>query len=260
MTQLHDEPQGIRAHLNAEEAEPAWSMSEVLIVVVALAVSMLLIASVIASLTSPTNTPVPDANHFVLGWTIGLLITGVFVLVRWQRSSEQLRGLQLAASRFPILLGFMVGIAAAITANVMSGLASGSFSTIAPLLGLDAGRIGQVLLGAIFAVLVQPVVESLVFFGVILPRLRATTGPWPGLLSTILLFAGFHGLVYGARLQGNLLIWYGFVWPLLVGFVLAVLRVYAQSTRAVMVAYAGAGSTSILVLLALAGFSNAGAI
>ncbi len=250
MTQSNAERPGFFARLGKAQAAPPWSWGEVALALVVLALGTLMIASAVALSFFP-NATTPDPGGLLLGWLIGLGLVGVFVLVRWRSSAEKFAGLKLGTSAIPLYIALLIGAGGALTADLAAAGGSGDFALLAPLAGVELGDTGTLLLGALFLVLVQPFAESLVFAGVLLPKLRATLGPWPGLLTVILAYAGYYLLVYGAPLAPELQLWHGFVYPLVVGvFVLAV-RVGANSTRAALVAQVGAGLTALVVLLAL---------
>lgn len=242
-------PEGLRAWLAAPQQEPPWSIGELILTGGVLALGTLLIASVVASMLTNTS-PAPSAAGFLLGWLIGLTLTGVFVLVRWRQSADKFAALMGGASRFPLPIMGLIGVGTALTADLIAAWGS-EFGVVAMLRGLETTPQTLVLAGA-FLLLVQPVAEALVFAGVFLPRLRASAGPRAGLLLTAVLFAGYHYLVFGARLSGdNAAIWYGFVLPLIVGLMMLAMRVYATSTRAAMAVHAGSGLVALIVFVLL---------
>lgn len=238
-------PNSLVSRLSAKQVAPPWSISEMLVALVVLAVSTILIASMIAAIVSPdTLEPV----SLVLGWTIALVIVIAVVLVRWRRTKEKFDGLALTASRWNPLLALMIGIAAAFTAGVIAGYGSGNFVVFAPLEGIEQAQIGQVLLAALF-LLVQAVAEALIFWGIVLPRLRASLGAWLGLGLTLALFAAYYYLVYGEALGANLGFWYGIIVPLIIGASFATVRVWSNSTWMAIMAQFGVGIGVILALI-----------
>ena len=247
MTTDSSPPEGLRAWLAAPQQEPPWSTGEVLLTAGVLAVGMLLIASVVASLVSAS--PAPTAAGFLLGWMAGLVLIGAFVLVRWRQSAVKFAALMGGEARFPLPVIALIGIGAALTADLIAAWGS-EFGVVAALRGLETSP-QTLLLAGLFLLLVQPVTEALVFAGVLLPRLRASTGAWPGLLLTAFLFAGYHYLVFGTRLVGSAALWYGFMLPFIVGLVMLIMRIYANSTRAAMAVHAGSGLVALAVFLLL---------
>ena len=249
--------EGFFAQLAHTHTPPPWTLFDVGLVLGVLAVCLLLIGSVIASVVSPDSLA-PTVNSLVIGWMVGLVLTALFILIRWRSSSEKFAALRIvgetAQSARPLILMFIFGIGIGLLANVTAGLGSGNrFATIAPLQGIyTTFELMPLLLAIVFAVIVQPIAESLIFFGVIQPRLRSTLGGYAGLITTALLYAGTHYLVYGAR-PGVVInpLWYGFAAPLVLGVMLGFVRVWTRSTRAVIVANIGAGLVAILVMVSV---------
>ena len=248
---------GFFAQLGRSFAPPPWSLIEAGLAFGVLILCLIMIGSAIAAGLSPdSNFPTPTA--LLIGWTVGLVIAGVFVLVRWRSSQEKFTALRIsgesAQSARPVSLMFLLGIGVGLMANLFAGLGSdNNFETIAPLQGIYAGfELSPLVLAILFAVIVQPIAEGLIFFGVIQPRLRASIGAYPGLITTALLYAGTHYLIYGLRpdVVVNPL-WFGFIAPLVVGLMLGVVRVWTRSTRATIVANIGAGIVAILVMVAV---------
>lgn len=247
--------EGFFAQIGRTYAAPPWSLYDVGLVIGVLAVGLLIVGSVIASLFSPDRTN-PTPTGLVIGWTVGLLLATAFVLVRWRSSSEQFTALRItgesAQSNRPLILMFIFGIGIGLLANVTAGLGSGNqFATIAALQGIyTTFEIRPLLLGIVFGVIVQPLAESLIFFGVIQPRLRATLGGYLGLLITACLYAATHYLVYGLRPDVVINpLWYGFIAPFVLGLMFGVVRVWMRSTRAAIVANIGASIVAILVMV-----------
>jgi membrane protease YdiL (CAAX protease family) len=94
-----------------------------------------------------------------------------------------------------------------------------------------------------------------VFQGVLLPKLRVIMGAWGGVVMTTAIFTLSHyGVFYAsypdAYPQGAM-IWYGIAYPLVFGLTFSLLKVYAQSTRAVILGRVGAGMTLLLTALIL---------
>lgn len=240
------ELRGLMAWLNAPQGTVPWRWAQVGLVFAVLALSMILIASTVALSLAGVND-VAQQSDLLIGWAIGFVITGAFVLIRWRRHAEDFAALRLGSSRLHLALMVMIGVGIALTASLAAGLGSGNFGAVAPVRGLALDNLGALLLAGVFLIGVQPLVETLIFFGILLPTLRGAMGPWPGLLTTSIGFAGFHLLIYGTALAANLPLWYGFVLPLVLGLGLAMVRVWANSTRAAAVAYIGAGITFLLI-------------
>ena len=235
--------------LGAPQIEPPWSLSESSLALVALALGMLLIAPASALLISG-DTNNPDTVSWLLAWTIGLVVVGGFVVIRWRRTKEKFHALKFDAGRLPLPMMFIIGVGVALLGSLAALAGSGTLQTAPQIIGLQA-NIGNILFAVVLLVIVQPVVDSLVFAGVLLPRLRYTLGAYGGLVTMIIAFAGYHALVYGGRLQGNLSLWYGFVMPLVLGLSVGVARVWGGSTRSAIVLQIGYGVMSIAMLFLL---------
>jgi membrane protease YdiL (CAAX protease family) len=240
-------PNSFTVRLGAKQDAPPWSLGEMLLALAALAVGTILIGSMIAASVS-TSTTNPEPIALLLGWLIGLVIVGAFVVVRWRASKEKFDGLALGISRWLPLLAIMIGIGAAFTAGIVSGLGSGDFDVVASLYGIEGSEIGQLLLAILF-VIVQAIVESLIFWGIVLPRLRASLGSWLGLLATIAIFTAYYYLVFGERLTDDIALWYGIINPLIFGSFIAVVRVWSASTRTAMITQIGVSISVIVALL-----------
>lgn len=254
--------EGFWAQLGLLYGEPPWSLYEVGLALLILAIGMFWIAPVSSTFfTSDPLNPTPEA--LMIGWSIGLAFAVGLVLVRWKRSEEYFSALRFvgesAHSRMPLLLLVMIGVAAALTINLI--VAAGAeisntepnFSTTAILQTLGLGwQIQQLVAVFLLVGVVQPIAEGVIFFGVIQPRFRITFGAWPGLFVTALFYGGFHFLIYGTQSIINSPVWYGFIFPFLLGWVFAAIRVWMRSTRAVIAASIGVGWTSIMMMLALA--------
>ena len=242
-------PNPLLQRLGAPQIEPPWTLFEASLALVALALGMLLIAPASALLLSG-DTNNPDTASWVLAWTIGLFVVGGFIVIRWRRTKEKFDALKFDVGRLPLPMMFIIGVGAALLGSLAALAGSGVLQTAPQIIGLPT-QIGDVLFGIILLVIVQPVVDSLVFASVLLPRLRHTLGAYGGLIMMVLAFAGYHALVYGGRLQGDLSLWYGFVMPLVLGLCVGVARVWGGSTRSAIVLQIGYGVMSIAMLFLL---------
>lgn len=244
---------GFFAWLGAPEAAPPWSMGETIAALVAYALALTMLASGVAlSGVASINAPIPP-EALLFGWTVGLLVAAAFVFFTRQRSPQQRAALGLSsASLLPLPIVLLAGVAAAFTIDLIVAAGVGSILPLAALRGLG-GDAGAWLLAAVFLLLAQPLGEGLVFQGLLLPRLRASLGPWGGWLLTGLLYGLLSFLVYGAQLSGADQIWYGLIAPLLSGLFLGALRVRSGSTRAAIVAQMGLGLGALALAFALLG-------
>lgn len=233
--------------LGAPQIDPPWTLAEMGLALVVLALGMLLIAPA-SALAFVGDTLNPDSASLLLAWIIGLMIVGGFIIIRWRRTREKFDALKFDAGRLPLPVMFVLGVGTALTASVIALFGTGVLDTSAQLHSLSINA-GEIFLAVVLIVLIQPVVDSLLFAGIVLPRLRHTLGAYPGLLTMAIAFAGYNMLVYGERLAGNLTLWHGFVMPLILGIMLGVARVWGGSTRSAIVLYIGYGITSIVMMI-----------
>lgn len=240
--------EGFWARFSLVGTPPPWSNGDAGLSLAVLALSLTIIASTVTILL---GGEIPTAQSILLGWIVGMVIAGAYVLIRWQRTPEQWSGLRWQKARLPDLLAFLIGVAIAFTADLVAAGGSGQFSVGASLVGLVSANIGEVILGAIFVILVQPFVEGVIFFGILQPRLRTNLGGYAGWLLTSLLYMTYYGLIYGARMGGSLNLWYGFIFPLLVALVIGAIRIQTQSTRSAIAGLIGIGFSALMVLLAI---------
>lgn len=244
---------GFFAWLGEPEPAPPWSMSETIAALVAYALALTMLASGVAlSGVASINAPIPP-EALLFGWTVGLLVAAAFVFFTRQRSPQQRAALGLShASLLPLPIVLLAGLAAAFTIDLIAAAGVGSILPLAALRGLG-GDAGTWLLAAVFLLLAQPLGEGLVFQGLMLPRLRASLGPWAGWLLTGLLYGLLSFLIYGAQLSGADQIWYGLIAPLLSGLFLGALRVRSGSTRAAIVGQMSLGLGALALAFALLG-------
>jgi len=250
MSERNTERPGFFARLGQAQTPPPWSWGDVGLAILVLALGSLMIASAVALAFFP-NAETPEPLGLLLGWIIGLGLVTAFVLIRWRSSQEKFAALQLGSSAIPLYIAFLLGVGGALTADLVAAGGSGNFSLLAPVLNVNLNEAAGIILAALFLLLVQPIAEGLVFSGVLLPKLRAALGAWPGYLTAVIAYAGFYALVYGAWLPQEWLIWHGFAYPLVVGLFVLAVRVGADSTRAAILAQIGAGLTALIVLLAV---------
>jgi len=95
---------------------------------------------------------------------------------------------------------------------------------------------------ALFGITLGPMVEELLFRGLLQPVLVSVTGVFPGILLTSVLFGALH-------LTQNAFIWQSGVLIMLVGFVLGTIRHLSGSTRASTIVHIAYNSLPFLALL-----------
>ncbi len=241
--------------LAAPQTPPTWSWLDVLIILVALALTMLLLGPTLALFLTGSNLVTITPFTLLLGWCLGLAAAAAFTLVARRRTPDQWAALKLGAvakTSLPLPYLLLLAIGVMLLFDLMAAIGS-DFRPVAALTGMTAGSVSDWLLAGLFLVLIQPMSESLIFMGVALPRLRASLSPIAGLVVTAALFTIFHAAVYAAALSGTALVWFGVVLPLLQASFLGCVRVLTDSTRATIVAHMGMGLVALLAALALVG-------
>ncbi|MEL6307542.1 MAG: CPBP family glutamic-type intramembrane protease [Chloroflexota bacterium] len=244
------EKPGLIARLGIVQATPAWGYTEAGMALAVLLIGMLIIGSGI-TVTVASNSANPDPLSFVIGWLVGLTIVIAFVLIRWRSDAQQFAQLWSQNERWHPFLGILVGIAGTFTAAVIVGIGSTDFLIPLHINGVDESNVGVLLLVCAFTMLVLPFAEGLVFFGIVQPRLRASLSGWVGLLTTILLYTLTYFMIYGAGYQGGTALWYGVVYPAIIGFTLGAVRVWSGSTVTTVLAGVGVGISVMVMLLVL---------
>lgn len=240
----------IMTRLSAPQHPPPWTMEETLALPVALALSMVVVGTLVSIFVlGEGKSPVQP----LFGWTVGLLIIIVYILMtrRAQGRSPALKLWTDSPAQMPYIL--LLGVAAALTTGLIAAL-GGHVRVAAVLTGVGlTNDWGEWLLAAFFVIFVQPAAEGLVFQSVLVTKLRQVIGPWGGLLATTALYTLYYVLIYGAVLRGSDIFWYGILAPALMVFFLCCVRVYTDSTRAAIVAQMGMGIILVLVALLLTG-------
>jgi len=226
---------------------PPWPLSEVGLTLLALALGVLGLGAGVASSLSGGGPLTLGA--LLIGWIVGLTVVGAYVWAVRTRTAADYEALRLVKPRSHPLLLMLLGATSALTLDVLAGLASGTFLGALELRG--AAGLADWLAGALLLMVVQPIVHGLVFAGVLLPRLRASLGPWGGYLSMALLLAVYHGLAYSSGLSGALALWYGLIVPLGWGLVLGAVRLRSASTSAAILVGLGYGLMAWVLALVI---------
>jgi len=256
-TNLDRRDMTLRQKLSIPEAsDTPWSMIDATLITLALLVTVIIVGPAIASLPYEDITQIPPST-LLLGWTIGQVLTIAFVVINRRSSQESWQALKLDKGLVPQQLVVLIGVAIALTIDVIISLLSGQFLPIPEIYGFQTAGIGGIILAAVFVVLIQPIAESLVFQGVLLPKLRVIMGPWGGVVMTAVVFTLMHYAVfftsYQAFYPSEAMLWYGVAYPLLAGLAFSLFKVYTQSTRAVILGRVGAGLIFLMTAMLLVG-------
>ena len=239
----------------AEEADPPWSALTATLTVLVLLITLILVGPALSSIVLGIDENTVTPFVLMLGWTLGQAITIAFVLINRRSSQDSWVALKLEKGNLPLPLVLMIGVATALGVDLVISLASGQFLPIPEIFGFQTEGTAGILIAVLFVVLIQPIAESLVFQGVLLPKLRFIMGPWGGVVVTTVVFTLLHYAVFYASYQPNYpestLLWYGVAYPLLTGLIFSLMKVYTDSTRAVIIMRIGAGLIFVLTALAL---------
>ncbi len=235
-----------------EEAPPPWSITIAAVTALVLFINLIGVGPAISSLLLGSSQPSPFL--LMLGWTFGLALTLVYVLINRRSSPASWQALRLNRGWLPWQIVLLLGVAIALGVDVTISLASGQFLPIPEIFDFQSQGLAGTIAAALLLVLMQPAAESLVFQAVILPSLRSTVGPWGGVAITSALSALLHYLVFFAPYQAHYdVLWYGLAYPWLTGLAFCLLKVYTGSSRAVIIGRGGAGLIFLLTALALVG-------
>lgn len=242
------------------EAAPPWG------IVTALG---FLIASFALMVVSTTITGLvfgQTALSTVGGWAMGSVLMALMVTVARNRTPEDGAALGLIGDPARLILVVLLGIAVAITFDLIGLVVTGTASPIAELLVFFGGTPGTVVttpftaditawfVAILLLVIFQPIGEELVFRGVIYPALRQGLGAWMGFIMTAVFSAVFHLLAYTSQPQNTLsFFWYAFILPLLNALFLGAVRANTGSTRSAIAAHVGLGMFAVLRAILLAG-------
>ena len=251
--QIQDNPQSLMQRLSApEEENPPWDWLQTSNVVFIYLIAVVLIGTTIAQFVS-SDTSIVSPSFLLLGWVVGNVIALVFVWINRRSSTESRQALKLDKLGLPMLYLVLIGVALGLTVDILVAAGGQQFSPIPPLIGVSVEGAGAWLLGILLVVIIRPIVDEIVFRGVLLPKLRYVVGPWRGLIISALIYGGMSFLIYGLsnNLTGSARQWYGLILPFVLGFGLSLVRVYTDSTRASIVAHMGAGMIFVLTALVL---------
>lgn len=227
-------------NLTSVETPPPWSFSRGLLVILAALAALIVGALLTINLWGPGGTA------SLLGWTLGSVVTVVFIWSSFRLHRPALR-LEPTQTRLFIVLLFAVGMAMVI--DLIDLGITGVFQPAPELLGLLGSEMSFAgwFSAMAFMLIAQPAAEELAFRGILFPSLRSALGGWAGLLVNALLYAGFHLIAYTSG-PGHL--WHTLGTPFLAGLVIGGVRANTRSTRAAIVAHVGFGIFALLKLIA----------
>lgn len=98
-----------------------------------------------------------------------------------------------------------------------------------PLLGLEENS-GDFVIGVLVMIVARPIVEEIIFRGILYPALRKQMQPFLAIFLSALAFAGLHVLLDSD-------VWWGFVYALVLGLTAGLARAATQSTRSAVMTH-----------------------
>lgn len=220
---------------------PFWGFAEVLLTA-AIFIPALLTGSVITNSIARTfRSPLPMGISSLLAEAIAYVIVFGAIWVMFQRYGRDLfSSLGWVPSPFSAAALVWTGVGLAVAVVVLSVVLQ-TPTVPTPFQKLLSDRATRIAIG-LFGVTVGPVVEELLFRGLLQPFLMRLAGVLPGIVITAALFGSLHLQQYGFIWQSGFLV-------TLVGFVLGAVRHVSGSTRAsalVHISYNAVFSLSLL--------------
>jgi hypothetical protein len=223
----------------ADPDEPFWGFSELFATAAFFLVALFVVAAAFRPLV---GSDVPVGYWAVLEESIAYFVafTGLkFLFAR--RGQPLLASLGWVDSPFPVPWLISTGITLSVLTVVLSvALRTPDIET--PFEKILSDPISRVTI-AIFGVLCAPLIEELLFRGLLQPRLVGTFGVLPGILITSSLFGALH-------LVQNAWLWQSFVLITVVGFVLGVIRHVSGSTKASTIVHIAYNTLPLIGLIA----------
>lgn len=248
------------ARFTRPEPTPAWDF-----LAVTNTISILLIASLLGAIVAGVwlqDSGLPFVVTGLVARGFGAVAALIFINAA-RRSAQDRESLRLGSTPLPLPFLVLFGLGAAVTLDVLGLIMTGSenfYRSVPEMVGFFATPPGVLawIVAAVHLVILRPLAEGLVFFGVAFPWLRAKLGAWNGLLVTAMLFALYHFAAFMFLAPQRPTIdfpaaWYGILAPLIAGLVLGLLRAYTGSTRAVIAAYAGFGLFALIKFVVVGG-------
>lgn len=238
--------------LRAPEPDPPWSSATVAFFIGAYILLWIAALSMISVLAGDTAGSLSEGSRIFATILHSVAISVVTLQWASRRLPNGLRDLALQPRTGRALITcFLIGFGAAVTIDLtgrLLRLTEGQF--VPPLfeaLRLDPNESISLLwiVAALTATVVQPIVEGLIFAGVIYPRFRSQVRDnLIAIASTAITFTFIQVII--AVEQGT---WYVVVQPLLMGVFIAGTRAFTKNTRLAIAARIGFGLWLVLSAL-----------
>lgn len=233
-----------------QEPAPPWSYLGALGAILAAFLALIIGATVADTVLGD------DPVALLVGWSIGMALTVVFVMASRGRRAQDLAALRIGPTHARLLVIALIAVGLVVLLDLLSWVVVGDQTlAAAELLRFDADTSAvSWLIALAFMALLQPAAEELLFRGMAFPALRTTLGVGIGFYATAGLHAVFHLAAYPPPGDnGTVALWYGLLLPFLDGLVFTGVRAATGSTRAAMVSHAVFGTFAVLKVAALAG-------
>jgi membrane protease YdiL (CAAX protease family) len=247
--------QSFMSRLTQLESPVSWSLLLALFFVLAYAILWIAGQIVVTTLSGGNEVPTPESLG--LGALLGslVIIIGTFQWARQRSNGNWISWLSLHQPKSPaVFVVVLTGLGAAWTIDLVGVLLKLKTDQIVPpVLNVLRQPIGLTwVLVAIFAIIIQPVAEGLVFGGVLFPALARDLH---NNIFASLLTALIYALVNAAVLTGSIADpWYGLLQPFLMLLVVALVRANTQSTQSAIVTRALFGVFFVLAAVISARF------
>ena len=228
--------QSFMSRLTHLESPVSWSLLLGLFFVLAYAI--LWIAGQVIVTTLSGGSATPTLESLGLGALVGSLVTiiGTFLWAQQRSNGSWSTWLKLGQPRSPaVFVVVLTGLGAAWAIDLIGVLLKLKTDQIVPPIFNVLRQPIDVtwILVAIFAILIQPIAEGLVFGGILFPALARDLH---NNLIASLLTALVYALVNAAVLMGSVADpWYGLLQPFLMILVVALVRAYSRSTQSAIV-------------------------
>jgi membrane protease YdiL (CAAX protease family) len=225
--------------LQLREVAPDWSISTGLIFAGAYVV-LVIAGQVIAATISGSTYTAPSPGAIAIGTLLGSIVTiiGVVQWVRRRQGDTWTESIRLRPPLKPSLTLIALIALGAAWATDLVGLALRlrTDQTVPLVIARLNGPVNLTWIAtAVLAIVVQPIVEGLVFAGVLYPALARDT-------KNNLYAAALCGVVYVIAsvivLAAGSGVWYSLIQPFIMALVMVLVRAYTQSTQSAIVARA----------------------
>ncbi|MEP7287220.1 MAG: CPBP family glutamic-type intramembrane protease [Chloroflexota bacterium] len=242
--------QRILRRIGEREAVPTWSLLLAVFVVVAYAILWIAGQALVVTV-SGGDFSIPTSGILVFGASLGSLVSAAGVL-QWARrrmGKDWINGLRLRHPINPsVFVIVLTGLGTAWAIDLIGLLLKLKGDQILPPI-LDSLR-GPItaawIAAAVFALLIQPFAEGLIFYGLLFPVIARDFGNnWLAAFIVAVIYTILNAAIFNVS-AGT---WFLLIQPFLMAMVVGLIRAYTQSTQSAMIARALFGLFFILAAL-----------